>query len=653
MQVEASTLKLAISSSHSKAIQARVVSWASLCKKLNRVNIGTKEGAGWVAAKIPDGPRNNERVISSSLLVYDIDNKESIITQAELEKTIRDNGYRAILHSTYNHTKHQPRFRLILDISEPIEPTDHKSLLLHVAQYLGLGNFIDTACTDLCRYFYLPRCTAEHIADYVFWSNDGDPVDIKACLEKIKFDRKPSEPRPLLKIDNGVSTWEENDIKIAKIKEFLRFCPADCDYDKWRNIIWSVSSLSWDIGPSLLLGWSKTSRRHWTEDAAPKTETALENLINEFDSDRGITVGTLIDEAKKNGWTPASPFEPELIFEPPATMDLDTPSRGYKIYSRDDLGRLPKQQWLIHGVLPLQGTAAIFGAPGTGKSFLALDLAARISEGIDQWFGIGTKQRDVVYMALEGGGGIRKRIDAWEIENSMKVKNLKLVIGEFNLKSTEDVSGFLTDMSPMVGKGWVTFIDTLNQASPGSDENSSVDMGLLLAAAKRIANYSGGLVVLIHHSGKNADKGLRGHSSMNGAMDLTIEVRKNTTGNSWNTHKVKDGYDGITKHFALAVHTTSGSTFEEHETSCAIRPDESPRQMRTPQGSRQKLVYEGLKVKYEVDGPISEIDALNIAGKSLVAVPEHRLKTTVKGVLASLKTGQYIKEDENNCIYLP
>ena len=133
-------------------------------------------------------------------------------------------------------------------------------------------------------------------------------------------------------------------------------------------------------------------------------QTAITNLIDEFDPKRGITLGTLIAEAQNNGWTPASPFDPVLIVESPVTMELHTPIRGYKIYSREDLRRLPKQQWLIHGVLPLQGTAAIFGAPGTGKSFLALDLAARISEGIDSWFDIGTKQRDVVYMALEGGG---------------------------------------------------------------------------------------------------------------------------------------------------------------------------------------------------------------------------------------------------------
>lgn len=211
----------------------------------------------------------------------------------------------------------------------------------------------------------------------------------------------------------------------------------------------------------------------------------------------------------------------------------------------------------------------------------------------------------------------------------------------------------MQDMKPKLNKGWVTFIDTLNQASPGSDENSSVDMGLLLAAAKRIAIESEGIVVLIHHSGKDSSKGLRGHSSMNGAMDSTIEVKKTSTGHSWSTHKVKDGDDGVTKHFTLAIHTTSGTTFEEHETSCAIRLAEPFKRERTPIGKLQKLVFEALRIKYKGTDPISEIDALDLAKGALVNEPKHRVTTKAKEILASLKSGEYIKEDENKCIYLP
>jgi hypothetical protein len=265
MQVQAGSLNIAMSGSHSLPVQARPISWPSLSARLSRVKVGLKEGSGWVAANIPDGPRANDRVISTSLLVFDIDNKGSIVTEAELERAIRDSGYRATLHSTYNHTPDNPRFRLVLDISEPIKPADHKSLLLHVAQNLGIADFIDTACTDLSRYFYLPRCPIERIEDYVFLSVDGDAVNIEACLNRIKFGRASLAPRPLVKKTSGVDGWQESDCNIAKVKEFLSYCPADCEYDQWRNIVWSICSLNWDIGPKLIEDWSRSSKRHWGE----------------------------------------------------------------------------------------------------------------------------------------------------------------------------------------------------------------------------------------------------------------------------------------------------------------------------------------------------------------------------------------------------
>ena len=647
-------IKYAFAHSLQQHVMSKECTWDFLISYLKKARQGKKDGSGWVAAEMPDGPRKSEKVLSVSLLVFDIDNQDDTITDIDLRKKVLSSGYRAIIHSTYNHTPDNPRFRLILDISEPISPENHKALLLHVAQNLDISDCIDRVCVDSARYFFLPRCPKERLKDYIFWSSDGKQVDVSAYLDLKNISYKPLPITPTKDMPEP-SEWEENEANISKVKDFLSYCDANCDYQIWRDIIWSVSSLNWSAGPRILEHWSQESENHWTYDRQHQTENELNQLISNYDRDRQskITIGTLIAEAKKNGWTPASPFDPVLIVEPPDTIESHTPNRGYKIYSREDLRRLPKQQWLVHGVLPLQGSAAIFGAPGTGKSFLALDLAVRISEGIDQWFGVGVKQRDVVYMALEGGGGIRKRIDAWEIENSREVKNLQLVIGEFNLKNSEHVSGFLKDMTPILDKGWVTFIDTLNQASPGSDENSSVDMGLLLAAAKRIANESGGVVILIHHSGKDGSRGLRGHSSMNAAMDLTIEVKKDGLGNSWSTHKVKDGDDGITKYFNLAVHTTSGSTLEEHETSCAIRSVEAPKQEKVPTGSLQKLLFKTLKDQFDSSGPIRKDVALDIAKIALEHLPKDRITTKSKSTLESLKTGGYIKVDENNCIYIP
>jgi RecA-family ATPase len=66
----------------------------------------------------------------------------------------------------------------------------------------------------------------------------------------------------------------------------------------------------------------------------------------------------------------------------------------------------------------------------------------------------------------------------------------------------------------------VIVIDTLAQSAPDSDENSSADMGTIISNAQLLQRETNGLVVLIHHTGKDASRGARGHSSLYAALEL-------------------------------------------------------------------------------------------------------------------------------------
>lgn len=94
-------------------------------------------------------------------------------------------------------------------------------------------------------------------------------------------------------------------------------------------------------------------------------------------------------------------------------------------------------------------------------------------------------------------------------------------------------------------------LDTLNRAAPGTDENSSQDMGRIIAACKHLQGLVGGLVVLVHHTGKDAAKGLRGHSSLFAALDAAVEVTRTEERRAWKLAKSKDGRDGDGEPFML------------------------------------------------------------------------------------------------------
>lgn len=266
----------------------------------------------------------------------------------------------------------------------------------------------------------------------------------------------------------------------------------------------------------------------------------------------------------------------------------------YKLLSPHDLRNLPPLAWRVRGVLPAKGIAAIYGPSASGKSFLAFDMAASIASG-ESWFGCCVEHASVVYAALEGEAGFKLRAQAWEVHKERNLPDsLHLMLQPFHLTNLQDVK----DLAAVTPKNAVVFIDTLNRAAPTSDENSSRDMGEILEGAKLLQSLTSGLVVLIHHTGKDKGKGLRGHSSLFAAMDSTIEVSRTGERREWSLSKSKDGIDGETHHFRLAIENLGTDEGFEPVTSCTIRTDSSLQTLKSiplPQGGNQRLVYDGIQ----------------------------------------------------------
>lgn len=66
-------------------------------------------------------------------------------------------------------------------------------------------------------------------------------------------------------------------------------------------------------------------------------------------------------------------------------------------------------------------------------------------------------------------------------------------------------------------------IDTLAMAFPGMDENSAEGMGRVVAVARALTKW-GAAVILIHHGTKAEGNTPRGHSLLNGALDMALHL---------------------------------------------------------------------------------------------------------------------------------
>lgn len=187
---------------------------------------------------------------------------------------------------------------------------------------------------------------------------------------------------------------------------------------------------------------------------------------------------------------------------------------------------------------------------------------------------------------------------AWERHHGRALPaGLRLVLQPFKLTEPQDVQDMAAAVLT-VGDGAVTFIDTLNASAPGIDENASRDMGTVIEAAKTLQGLTGGLVAAVHHSGKDATKGLRGHSSLFAALDAAIEVTRDGDRKEWKLAKAKDGADGEAHPFRLPVVELEPDSDGEPVTSCVVRRDtalDDIRAVKLPQGGNQKLVLDALR----------------------------------------------------------
>lgn len=285
-----------------------------------------------------------------------------------------------------------------------------------------------------------------------------------------------------------------------------------------------------------------------------------------------------------------------------AAQDDDGPR--YRLLHSADLRALPPLAWRVRGVLPVSGVAAIYGPSASGKSFLALDVAAAIAEG-RAWFGCRVAQAPVVYTCLEGEAGFRLRVGAWEERKGRPLPtDLGVVLQSFALTDPRDVLA----MIDVVPAGGVLFVDTLNRASPLADENSSRDMGAILEACRVLQSRTAGLVVLVHHTGKDGSKGARGHSSLFAALDAAVEVSRNDDRREWRVAKSKDGADGQSHPFRLAVVDLGEDEYGDPVTSCVVESDQTAQAVaaiQLPRGGNQKLVMDALRTILARQSPSS------------------------------------------------
>ena len=187
---------------------------------------------------------------------------------------------------------------------------------------------------------------------------------------------------------------------------------------------------------------------------------------------------------------------------------------------------MPPLEWDIDGMVVSGGLSSIIGAPGVGKSFVALDMLLHMATGTP-WQGKATKKQKVMYVAGEGVSGAVRRIAEWERRHNIDLSGQFFIIPQaVTVDAPAQIWAHICACMVKFGITTVAF-DTLSRMIPGTEENSAKEMSQVITIFDRVRNTTGAGVMLVHHTSKNGTSG-RGSSALLASLDSQLLVQDDT-----------------------------------------------------------------------------------------------------------------------------
>jgi archaellum biogenesis ATPase FlaH len=409
-------------------------------------------------------------------------------------------------------------------------------------------------------------------------------------------------PKPSTPVQTSSTISASPGTNLAEIRSALQAIPNEGaqapEYDTWRNIVFAIHHASGGSPDGLALAHEFSSRSS-KYDATFLDERVWPHIRSDR-SGKVVTERTIFDLARKHGYE--EPIIDDFEVLPPLSDDLPEglpeilhgdASKDYKrfqVIPDPEFRARPSPKWIVRGIFPQAELVVIYGESQSGKSFLALDLAAAISRGT-AWRGLTVQQGRVVYIAAEGAGGFRNRLEAYAKHNEIAEVGIGVIADTPNLLQKEDIRAVVIELK-RYGRVDIVIVDTFAQTTPGANENSAEDVGKALAHCKVIHRATGALVVLIHHAGKDLSKGARGWSGLRAACDAEIEVTRRDNERLATVTKQKDGSDGAVYPFRLTVVPIGEDDTGEQIDSCVVQHvDAQSPSRREPTGETQRLLW--------------------------------------------------------------
>lgn len=217
----------------------------------------------------------------------------------------------------------------------------------------------------------------------------------------------------------------------------------------------------------------------------------------------------------------------------------------WKVYSlADAYAPRPPVEYAIDGLLAIPSLSIIYGAPGTLKTMLLIDLAACVVGG-SPWLpplpgkpgaGRPVKQAAALWIDLDNGvRAMHERIGSMGFSRNLLQNDPLFYVSMPSpwLDASNIAQVLRLAQLALHLKARLIVLDNLRTIS-GQIEENSAGMGTVLSNLRRLSEETDAAVCVIHHQRKSvggkrrgrAGDSLRGHSSIEGAIDLALLVAR-------------------------------------------------------------------------------------------------------------------------------
>ncbi|WP_456388383.1 helicase RepA family protein [Profundibacter sp.] len=244
---------------------------------------------------------------------------------------------------------------------------------------------------------------------------------------------------------------------------------------------------------------------------------------------------------------------------------------------------------MVKGWLSRGGLSMLYGPSNAGKTFVALDIAMHIAAG-QAWRGCRVDGGPVVYIAAEGGAGVLNRLAAFKLASAGMAEApfilLPIGLDLHGQIDTQAACNAMMHISPAL-----VVVDTLARSMGAGDENTAKDAAMFVRNCDHIREHTGAHVLVVHHTGKDEERGARGSSALRAAVDTEIHV---TSDHEIICKKQRDMVIAQPLHFQLRTVTLGLDEDGDPVTSAVVEASEPPKPTRKLLKGRNEVAMQAL-----------------------------------------------------------